>query len=223
MCILSVLWNRPRMHHCLSCNPFCLFVQTPPPAPGESSRSDTADLLGLNCDPDPSAMSSISSQVPHQGDEGGLKAASSNSDLLNDLFAPPAGQTGAGQEDLFFSEPTSGATPDSKRNGKHFIGAGCINIKSLLLFFPSSVFVLQLWVICLIHSGWGPALVLAPASVHLDRPLDQICLETCWALIVQQPADLARLTVTPPLRLTPASSTSVSPSFLYSCGQSTSS
>ncbi|XP_037536836.1 cyclin-G-associated kinase [Nematolebias whitei] len=88
--------------------------QTPPPAPGEPSRSDTADLLGLNCDPDPSAMSSISSQVPNQGDEGGLKAASSNSDLLNDLFAPPAGQTGAGQEDLFFSEPTSGATPDSK-------------------------------------------------------------------------------------------------------------
>lgn len=129
-----------------SLNHFCLFVQAPPPAPGEPSRSDTADLLGLNCDPDHSALSSVSSQVPSQGDEGGLKAASSNSDLLNDLFAPPAGQTGAGQEDLFFSEPTSGATPDSKRNGKHFVGSECINIKSLFLFLifpPSYVFVLK--------------------------------------------------------------------------------
>ncbi len=47
-----------------------------------------------------------------------MKAASSNSDLLNDLFAPPAGQSGAAQEDLFFSGPTSGATPDSKRKGQ---------------------------------------------------------------------------------------------------------
>lgn len=60
-------------------------------------------------------MSSVSSGASNQGGQAGLKAASSNSDLLNDLFAPPAGQTGVVQEDLFFSEATSGATPDSKR------------------------------------------------------------------------------------------------------------
>lgn len=65
-------------------------------------------------------MSSASSSAAHQGVQGGMKAASSNSDLLNDLFAPPAGQTGAVQEDLFFSGPTSGATPDSKRTGWNF-------------------------------------------------------------------------------------------------------
>lgn len=91
-------------------------IQTSPPAPQEFSRGDTADLLGLNSDPDPSA---ISSQVPSQGEQGGLKAASSNSDLLNDLFAPPAGQTGAVQENLFISEATSGATPDSKRKNNN--------------------------------------------------------------------------------------------------------
>uniref|UniRef100_A0A4W6EJG2 Cyclin-G-associated kinase n=1 Tax=Lates calcarifer TaxID=8187 RepID=A0A4W6EJG2_LATCA len=80
----------------------------------ESPVGDTADLLGLNSDP------STSSSAPHQGGQGGLKAASSNSDLLNDLFAPPAGQTGAVQEDLFFSGPTSGATPDSKPMGDLF-------------------------------------------------------------------------------------------------------
>lgn len=42
-----------------------------------------------------------------------MKAASSNSDLLNDLFAPPAGQTAAVQEDIFFSAAPS----DSKRTG----------------------------------------------------------------------------------------------------------
>ena len=68
-----------------------------------------------------------------------MKAASSNSDLLNDLFAPPAGQTGAGQDDLFFSGPTSGATPDSKRKGPGLIHADRIMMKisplSLMHFF----------------------------------------------------------------------------------------
>ncbi|XP_014324981.1 cyclin-G-associated kinase isoform X1 [Xiphophorus maculatus] len=91
--------------------------QTPPPAPEDSARSDTADLLGLNSDPEQPASSAVSSGASNQGE---LKAASSNSDLLNDLFAPPAGQTGAVQEDLFFSEPTSGATPDSKPMGDLF-------------------------------------------------------------------------------------------------------
>uniref|UniRef100_A0A667XBZ7 Cyclin-G-associated kinase n=1 Tax=Myripristis murdjan TaxID=586833 RepID=A0A667XBZ7_9TELE len=73
--------------------------QTPPPAQ-EAPASDTADLLGLNSDPG-----------PHPA---GLKASSSNSDLLNDLFAPPAGHTGAVQEDLFFSGTPSGTAPAAK-------------------------------------------------------------------------------------------------------------
>lgn len=105
-------------------------LQTSPPAAEESPISDTADLLGLNSDPQPPSASSASSSAPQQGLQGGMKAASSNSDLLNDLFAPPAGQTGAAQEDLFFSGPSSGATPDSKRKGQHWIGAGCIIIEN---------------------------------------------------------------------------------------------
>lgn len=83
--------------------------QSPLPAAQESPIDDTADLLGLNSDP-----SMSSSSAPHQVVQGGMKAASSNSDLLNDLFAPPAGQTGGVQEDLFFS---GGATTDSKCKG----------------------------------------------------------------------------------------------------------
>uniref|UniRef100_A0A8C4HYT3 Cyclin-G-associated kinase n=1 Tax=Dicentrarchus labrax TaxID=13489 RepID=A0A8C4HYT3_DICLA len=86
----------------------------------ESPIGDTADLLGLNSDPQPPSMSSTSSSAPHQGVQEGMKAASSNSDLLNDLFAPPAGQTVAVQEDLFFSGSTSGTTPDSKPMGDLF-------------------------------------------------------------------------------------------------------
>uniref|UniRef100_A0A8P4G1L8 Cyclin-G-associated kinase n=1 Tax=Dicentrarchus labrax TaxID=13489 RepID=A0A8P4G1L8_DICLA len=93
-------------------------VFSPPPAAQESPIGDTADLLGLNSDPQPPSMSSTSSSAPHQGVQEGMKAASSNSDLLNDLFAPPAGQTVAVQEDLFFSGSTSGTTPDSKRKGR---------------------------------------------------------------------------------------------------------
>lgn len=71
-------------------------------------------------------MSSATITAPHQGDQGGLKAASSNSDLLNDLFAPPAGQTDAVQKDLFFSGPTSDVTPDSKRKQQDLIHDNCI-------------------------------------------------------------------------------------------------
>ncbi|XP_047447535.1 cyclin-G-associated kinase isoform X1 [Mugil cephalus] len=94
--------------------------QTPPPAAQESPLDDTADLLGLNSDLEPPSMSSNVTTAPHKVDQGGLKAASSNSDLLNDLFAPPAAQTGAVQKDLFFSGPTSDATPDSKPMGDLF-------------------------------------------------------------------------------------------------------
>ncbi|XP_068461212.1 cyclin-G-associated kinase [Clinocottus analis] len=98
--------------------------ETSPPAAQESPIGDTADLLGLNADP---SMSSTSSSAPHQGVQGGLKPASSNSDLLNDLFAPPAGQTGAVQEDLFFGGPASGATSDSKSMGDLFDPFGMVS------------------------------------------------------------------------------------------------
>ncbi|CAN9512903.1 unnamed protein product [Ophioblennius macclurei] len=88
--------------------------QTSPPPAQESPLGDTADLLGLNSDPEPPSMASASSSAPQQGEQGGLKAASSNSDLLNDLFSPPAGQSDAVQEDLFFSGPAGAGTPDSK-------------------------------------------------------------------------------------------------------------
>ncbi|KAM9392478.1 cyclin-G-associated kinase isoform 2-T2 [Pholidichthys leucotaenia] len=84
----------------------------------DSSVSDTADLLGLNSDPELPSMSSCST-APKQGDQGGMKAASSNSDLLNDLFAPPAGQSGTVQDDLFFSGPSDTAT-DQKPMGDLF-------------------------------------------------------------------------------------------------------
>lgn len=87
--------------------------QNPPPAAQDPPPSDTADLLGLNADPQPPPTNSASSSAAPQGFQGGMKAASSNSDLLNDLFAPPGGQTGAVQEDIFFS----GASSDSKRMG----------------------------------------------------------------------------------------------------------
>lgn len=91
--------------------------QSPPPAAQEPPVSDTADLLGLNTGPETPSTSSAPSSASHQGVQGGMKAASSNSDLLNDLFASPAGETASVQEDLFFTEPTSGATADSKRMG----------------------------------------------------------------------------------------------------------
>lgn len=43
-----------------------------------------------------------------------MKAATSNSNLLNDLFAPPAGEAAPVQEDLLFTEPTSEAAATSK-------------------------------------------------------------------------------------------------------------
>ncbi|CAL8252707.1 unnamed protein product, partial [Boreogadus saida] len=100
--------------------------QTPAPIPQESPSSDTADLLGLNSDPRaPPTSSSVaanatttssssSSSAPHQGE---MKAASSNSDLLNDLFAPPAGLAGEAQEDLFFG---GAAAPAPKLMGDLF-------------------------------------------------------------------------------------------------------
>lgn len=101
--------------HCCLFSVTFISPQSSTPAAQESPTGDTADLLGLNSDPQASAMSSTSSSAPNQVVQGEMKAASSNSDLLNDLFAPPAAQTGAVQEDLFFSGQPSGATPDAKR------------------------------------------------------------------------------------------------------------
>ncbi|XP_019741167.1 cyclin-G-associated kinase [Hippocampus comes] len=72
--------------------------QTPTPTGEDSPAEDTADLLGLNSEPQAPTSSSA-----------GLKASASHGDLLNDLFAPPAGHTAATQEDLFFggSKPMS--------------------------------------------------------------------------------------------------------------------
>ncbi|XP_056139949.1 cyclin-G-associated kinase [Lampris incognitus] len=83
------------------------------PAVQEAPASDTADLLGLNSDPEPppQTSSSSSSVAPHQGVQGGLKTSSSNSDLLNDLFAPPADHSGAVQDELFFSGASQGPKP----------------------------------------------------------------------------------------------------------------
>lgn len=85
--------------------------QIPPPAAPEPPVSDTADLLGLNSDSQ--TRSTVSSSAAHQGIQGGMKAATSNSNLLDDLFAPPAGKASPVQEDLFFSEPTNEATVNS--------------------------------------------------------------------------------------------------------------
>lgn len=95
---------------------FFLFIarclpQIPPPAAQEPPVNDTADLLGLNSDTQ--TPSTASSSAAHQVVQGGMKAATSNSNLLNDLFAPPAGETAPVQEDLFFSEPTNETTVNS--------------------------------------------------------------------------------------------------------------
>ncbi|XP_054628572.1 cyclin-G-associated kinase isoform X2 [Dunckerocampus dactyliophorus] len=78
--------------------------QTPATAAEDSPANDTADLLGLNSDP---------SSAGHAGAQVGLKASSSHSDLLNDLFAPSAGHSVAAQEDLFFSGQAGGSKPMS--------------------------------------------------------------------------------------------------------------
>ncbi|KAG7282421.1 hypothetical protein CRUP_029742 [Coryphaenoides rupestris] len=106
--------------------------QNPPPVAQEMPSSDTADLLGLNSDPKApptstsasiaannatsSSSSSSSSAPPH----GELKAASSNSDLLNDLFAPPTGHTDVAQDDLLFGGGGGDAVPASTHMGDLF-------------------------------------------------------------------------------------------------------
>ncbi|XP_036454144.1 cyclin-G-associated kinase isoform X3 [Colossoma macropomum] len=73
---------------------------TSPPDP----QPDTEDLLGLNSDPSPQAAA----PQPAVTTETGLKTCASNSDLLNDLFAPNSGSTHTAEtEDLFFTNTPS--------------------------------------------------------------------------------------------------------------------
>uniref|UniRef100_H3DEV8 Cyclin G associated kinase n=1 Tax=Tetraodon nigroviridis TaxID=99883 RepID=H3DEV8_TETNG len=102
---------------------FLLFIarclpQVPPPAAQEPTVGDTADLLGLNSDTQ--TPSTASSSAAHQGVQGGMKAATSNSNLLDDLFAPPAGEAAPVQEDLFFSEPANETPVNSASVGDFF-------------------------------------------------------------------------------------------------------
>ncbi|XP_026101442.1 cyclin-G-associated kinase-like isoform X2 [Carassius auratus] len=101
------------------------FTTTPP-----DPQPDTEDLLGLNSDPCPPAATA----QPGIANETGLKSSSSNSDLLNDLFAPapntvPSANAedlmGEGPgEDLFFSSTSSQPAPTANKDFFDPFGVG---------------------------------------------------------------------------------------------------
>uniref|UniRef100_A0A8C2H6M9 Auxilin n=1 Tax=Cyprinus carpio TaxID=7962 RepID=A0A8C2H6M9_CYPCA len=97
------------------------FTTTPP-----DPQPDTEDLLGLNSDPCPPAATT----QPGLVNETGLKSSASNSDLLNDLFAPPPNTVpsanaedlmgeGTG-EDLFFSSTSSQPAPTTNKGRRDY-------------------------------------------------------------------------------------------------------
>uniref|UniRef100_A0A8C1R0K3 Cyclin-G-associated kinase n=1 Tax=Cyprinus carpio TaxID=7962 RepID=A0A8C1R0K3_CYPCA len=101
------------------------FTTTPP-----DPQPDTEDLLGLNSDPCPPAATT----QPGLVNETGLKSSASNSDLLNDLFAPPPNAVpsanaedlmgeGTG-EDLFFSSTSSQPAPTTNKDFFDPFGVG---------------------------------------------------------------------------------------------------
>ncbi|XP_016114168.1 cyclin-G-associated kinase-like isoform X1 [Sinocyclocheilus grahami] len=101
------------------------FTTTPP-----DPQPDTEDLLGLNSDPCPPAAAT----QPGLANETGLKSSASNSDLLNDLFAPtpnavPSANAedlmgeGTG-EDLFFSSTSSQPAPATNKDFFDPFGVG---------------------------------------------------------------------------------------------------
>uniref|UniRef100_A0A8C1BH66 Cyclin G associated kinase n=1 Tax=Cyprinus carpio carpio TaxID=630221 RepID=A0A8C1BH66_CYPCA len=101
------------------------FTTTPP-----DPQPDTEDLLGLNSDPCPPAATT----QPGLANETGLKSSASNSDLLNDLFAPPPNTVpsanaedlmgeGTG-EDLFFSSTSSQPAPTANKDFFDPFGVG---------------------------------------------------------------------------------------------------
>uniref|UniRef100_A0A673HQR9 Auxilin n=1 Tax=Sinocyclocheilus rhinocerous TaxID=307959 RepID=A0A673HQR9_9TELE len=104
------------------------FTTTPP-----DPQPDTEDLLGLNSDPGPPA----SSTQPCVANETGLKSSASNSDLLNDLFAPPPNAVPSANaedfigestgEDLFFSN-TSSQPASTANKGKRDCVCECLNV-----------------------------------------------------------------------------------------------
>ncbi|XP_073696219.1 cyclin-G-associated kinase [Garra rufa] len=101
------------------------FTTTPP-----DPQADTEDLLGLDSDPCPPAAAT----QPGLANETGLKSSASNSDLLNDLFAPPPNAVpsanaedlmgeGTG-EDLFFSNTSSQPAPSANKDFFDPFGVG---------------------------------------------------------------------------------------------------
>uniref|UniRef100_A0A671QS98 Cyclin-G-associated kinase n=1 Tax=Sinocyclocheilus anshuiensis TaxID=1608454 RepID=A0A671QS98_9TELE len=104
------------------------FTTTPP-----DPQPDTEDLLGLNSDPGPPA----SSTQPCVANETVLKSSASNSDLLNDLFAPPPNAVPSANaedfigestgEDLFFSD-TSSQPASTANKGKRDCVCECLNV-----------------------------------------------------------------------------------------------
>ncbi|RXN28777.1 cyclin-G-associated kinase-like protein [Labeo rohita] len=101
------------------------FTTTPP-----DPQPDTEDLLGLNSEPSPPAATT----QPGIANETGLKSSASNSDLLNDLFAPPPNAVppanaedlmgeSAG-EDLFFSNTSSQQAPTANKDFFDPFGVG---------------------------------------------------------------------------------------------------
>ncbi|XP_066510032.1 cyclin-G-associated kinase-like isoform X1 [Hoplias malabaricus] len=83
-------------------------------------QPDTEDLLGLNSDPRPLTSAPQSAVAT----EAGLKTSTSNSDLLNDLFAPSSGSAHVAEnENLFFTNashqpPTAPAASNAPTSTK---------------------------------------------------------------------------------------------------------
>uniref|UniRef100_A0A671LW78 Cyclin-G-associated kinase n=1 Tax=Sinocyclocheilus anshuiensis TaxID=1608454 RepID=A0A671LW78_9TELE len=116
------------------------FTTTPP-----DPQPNTEDLLGLNSDPCPPAAAT----QPGLANETGLKSSASNSDLLNDLFAPtpnavPSANAedlmgeGTG-EDLFFSSTSSQPAPDTNK-GKRDCVHECLNKHSVTKSWSPKVY-----------------------------------------------------------------------------------
>lgn len=112
------------------------FTTTPP-----DPQPDTEDLLGLNSEPSPPAATT----QPGIANETGLKSSASNSDLLNDLFAPPPNAVppanaedlmgeSAG-EDLFFSNTSSQQAPTANKGKRD---CECLNVATVMSIVPWS-------------------------------------------------------------------------------------
>uniref|UniRef100_A0AAR2L8C6 Cyclin G associated kinase n=1 Tax=Pygocentrus nattereri TaxID=42514 RepID=A0AAR2L8C6_PYGNA len=110
-------------------------------------QPDTEDLLGLNSDPSPPAAA----PQPAVATEPGLKTCASNSDLLNDLFAPNSGSTHTPEtEDLFFTNtpsqpsaaPAAPNAPTASKGKRLFLSFIRLNVNIQLMEYSdySAVF-----------------------------------------------------------------------------------